>query len=87
MSNVIMTVRVMPKGLEVNLDELKKKIFEKLKKIVEGEVGFKKQPIAFGLNALDLTLIVPEDKGSMIEETLSGMAGVQTVNVQSVSLV
>ncbi|MBD3312715.1 elongation factor 1-beta [archaeon] len=82
-----MTIRVMPKGLEVNLDKLKKKIIEKLKEVVEGEVGFKKQPIAFGLNALDLTLIVPEDKGSLVEETLSGIKGVQTVNVQSVSLV
>lgn len=87
MSKVIMKVRVMPESLEVNLEKLKNRVNKALKNVAEGEVGVKKQPIAFGLNALDLTLIIPEDKGSTVEDKLSSVEGVQTVNVQSVSLV
>jgi len=86
-NKVIMTVRLMPSGLEVDLEQLKNDVIESLKGIAEGQMGFKKQPIAFGLNALDITLIVPEDKGSEVEESLKGVKGVQTVIVQGVSLV
>ena len=86
-SNVIMVVRVMPRGLEVELDGLAKSIIESLKSIADGQIGIRKQPIAFGLNALDVSLVIPEDKGDAVEEALKGLTGVQTVMVQSVSLV
>lgn len=86
-NNVIMVVRVMPEGLEVDLDKLREAVIKSLDGVAQGQVGINVQPIAFGLNALDITLIVAEDKGSMVEDKLSGIKGVQTVMVQSVSLV
>lgn len=76
----------MPKGLEINLEELKKLINDELKGLI-GEIGFKKQPIAFGLNALDLSIVIEEEKGTEVENKLSSIKGVQSVIVQSVSLV
>ena len=77
----------MPKGIEVSFDELKTNIINALKSLVSGELGFKKEPIAFGLNALDISLIATEDNGSKIEGVLRKIKDVQSVNVQSVSLV
>ncbi len=86
MSNVIMTVRVMPTGVEVDLDKLENNIREALKGLVEGEISVKTQPIAFGLKALDITLMATEDNGSKIEDELNKVSDVQSVSVQSISL-
>ncbi len=82
-----MSLRLMPEGIEINHEELKKEVIKKLEGVAEGQVGFKITPIAFGLKALDITLIATEEKGSKIEELLKTIKGVQTVIVQSVSLV
>ncbi len=86
MSNVILTVRIMPEGLEVDLDKLKEKVSEILKDISLGPIAFKKTPIAFGLNSLDLRLLTTEEDGSKIEDLLSNVEGVQSVSILDVSL-
>ena len=81
-----MTIRLMPKGVDVDLEQLKEGVKSKLDGITE-QVGFKVQPIAFGLKALDISLMATEEKGSTVEELLATIEGVQSVNVESVSLV
>jgi elongation factor 1-beta len=86
MGNVLMIIRVMPKGLEVDLDVLKEGVKKVLKGVAQ-QMALKEQPIAFGLKAVEVSVVVPEDKGSFVEEVLAKINGVQTVIVQSVSLV
>lgn len=82
-----MTVRVMPEGLEVNLDELKQAITNALKGVAEPGITIKKEPIAFGLNALDVTFVTDEVTGSsIIDDKLAVLSGVQTASLSSVSL-
>ncbi len=86
-NKVIMTVRIMPEGLEVNLDELKSSITAALKGSAEPGISIKKEPIAFGLNALDVTFVTDETTGSsIIDDKLAKLKGVQTASMTSVSL-
>jgi len=79
------TVKIMPDGTEVNLDDLKSKVEEFVKEIYGevGEIRSEEEPIAFGLKALKMTFIIDEDKGTeVIEEKirdLEEVASVQTV--------
>ena len=87
MSNVIMNIRVMPTGVDVDLNELQEKIKEALKGLVSGGLGFKQVPIAFGLKAVDIALVTSEENGTKVEEALKKVENIQSVNVQGVSLV
>ncbi len=81
MTDVILTLRVMPTSVDVNLDELEKKLTELVKpqKIV-------REPIAFGLVALMVTKIVP-DAGDELEKleslikTLNEVQGTEVVEI------
>ena len=75
----------MPENPEVNLEE----IGEAAKKIVEESGKFGKmetQPIAFGLKAVILHFIVPEQEGGTdeIEKKLAEIPNVQSVEIVDV---
>ncbi len=86
MANVSVMVRVIPTSPDVDLDELLAKVKEKL-----GDVAtlsrVEKEPIAFGLVALNLTLLVEEDpeKVDLIEERLGKIESVGSARVEAVS--
>lgn len=77
----------MPSSVDVNLDQL----FEKVKgKIVSfsgmDNMKHEVQPVAFGLNALQVMFVMPESKGATdsLEEDISNMAEVESVEVTDV---
>jgi len=78
MSEVLVTFKVMPKGVEINLDQLEATI----KEIVKPD-QIKREPIAFGLVALKITKIVPDAAGVVdeIEVQLRKIEGVSEVEV------
>lgn len=82
MAQVIVTFRVMPKSVEVNLDELENKI----KSFVNPE-RIQREPIAFGLIALNVIKIVPDAGGETdtIENKLKSIDDVSEVEVVQVS--
>jgi translation elongation factor aEF-1 beta len=88
MGDVAITFRMMPMSRDSNIEDIKKDITRgissiqsaKLKQIVE-------KPIAFGLNALDVLIIVPDSVGpSKIEEALRRVKNVASVETESVTL-
>jgi len=82
MAQVIITFKIMPEDLEVNLDELEKDVKEFLNE--HGEVGkVEREKIAFGLEALIVMFIRDESKGStdFIEDNMRNIDGVQSVEV------
>lgn len=82
MADVIVGLKVLPKTVEVNLDELE----EKIKKAINPQ-RISREPIAFGLVALLVTTIIPDAGGEMenIEKKLRDIEEVGEVEVTGVS--
>lgn len=78
MAEVMVTFKVMPTGVDVNLDKLEAEI----KQVVKAD-QIKREPIAFGLVALNVIKIVPDAGGEVdaIEEKLKKLKDVAEVEV------
>lgn len=86
MAQVVITIKVMPSGINVNLNNLKKKVKEKIEKF-GGEIGnVEEEPIAFGLKALKIIFILDEKKGGTdkLEESINTLKDVNSVEVTDV---
>ncbi|MBS3137640.1 elongation factor 1-beta [Candidatus Woesearchaeota archaeon] len=83
MADVIVTIKVMPESPEEDLKHIEqeaKKLIEKHDAIL-GKVEIK--PIAFGLNSLNLIMVMDESKGSTeeLEKKIAAIKGVISVDV------
>jgi len=86
MAQVVITLRIMPSGVDVDLGKIAEEATSKIKEF-DGEVGKKEeQPVAFGLKALNLIFVMDESKGSTedLENQISEIDGVQSVEVSDV---
>lgn len=85
--NVILTLQIMPESVEVNLEEIK----AELKKMpIMGQIkDMKEEPIAFGLKALKILTILPDEGGltDKIEEAARKVKGVQSAETIGVTLI
>ena len=82
MGEVAAKIRVMPSGMDIDLNKLK----EALKKVIpEGARlhGFSEEPVAFGLKALMVVVKVGDIEGGTekVEEAFSKVKGVESVSV------
>ena len=84
MGSVAAIMRVMPESPEVNLEELKKALKEKL----PGIQDIREEPIGFGLKAIKFAAIVNDAGGQTdeIEKSLSQIPGVERVETIEVTL-
>ena len=67
MGKIIIAYKIFPSESTVNLEELKEKIKEKLANITSVQ-KFAEEPIAFGLCALKVNMVLPEKEG-ILDET------------------
>ncbi|MBL7054236.1 elongation factor 1-beta [Candidatus Woesearchaeota archaeon] len=88
MASVIITLKIMPKSPEVDLNPLEQKAKDIIKEFT-GETEFKteQEPIAFGLKALNIMFVMDESKGSTEEmenkiKTIEGINSVEVVDVR-----
>jgi len=85
MGKVAVSVRIMPEGVEVDLDRLqsavRKSLGGRLKKL---EV----KPVAFGLKAVEAIVVVDDASGEIeaVEAALGGIPGVGGVETTEVTL-
>jgi elongation factor 1-beta len=82
MGEVAVQLKVMPKGPEVDLKSLSDQITSQI--VQYGRMySCEVQPIAFGLKALMLTVIVEDKEGGTeaVEASLSGVDDVESVQV------
>ena len=88
MGDVLVTYKIMPSGVDVDLEKMKKEIEEKLNGIAKIN-DFSEEPIAFGLKALIVRVIVRDEGGitEKIEEILQNIENVQGVVVGEVTLI
>lgn len=83
MAKVIVKLRVMPESPEIDLNNVIDEIKSKIEAFNATLEASEKKPIAFGLNALEMILLVDEEKGSteQLEEDIKKIDGVQSVEV------
>ncbi len=86
MAQVVVQMKVLPDGIEVDLEKLRTQIEEVLP---EGVRLFKvvEEPIAFGLKCLKVTVTMPEDVGGTdpVENAISSIKEVSRVEIEIVS--
>jgi len=83
MAKVVVSFKVLPQDINIKLDDLKKAIKEGLPE--EAEVyKFAEEPIAFGLNALLVHIVMPENiSGEMdkVEDAVKNTKGVSQIEI------
>lgn len=86
MANVVVTMKILPDSPDRNLDELEKKIEEKINEF--GKIYKKsRQPIAFGINAIVVSFIMEEKEGGTepVEKAIKEIEGTGDVQVTDVT--
>ncbi len=87
MGDVGIIYKILPEDLEVNVEDLMKRIEEQVKDMVKIK-GMQIKPIAFGLNAILMYIIVKDEAGiaEKFEEKVKGIKGVGEIEVEEMSL-
>ena len=89
MADLVATIKVMPENPEVNLEDLEKRVKEKINGFTKEEAQMKVmvEPVAFGLKSLNVTFVMDESLGSLdpLEEEISKFEDVASVEVTDVS--
>jgi len=82
MGKVIVTFRIMPKGIEVDLEELEERVRKEI-----GPERMEREPIAFGLVAIKATKLVEEESGELEREEnkIRGIEGVGEVEIVEIT--
>lgn len=82
MANLGVLLKVMPEDPEVDLGKIESKI-----KSAAKVLKIEKNPIAFGLNALMVTVVIPDAEGGTdsLEAKIKGIKGVGEVSVETLS--
>ena len=87
MGKIVISFKIFPKGLEVDLEELEKEIEKTLPKSTS-VYGYQTEPVAFGLNALIAHIIIPENESGLLDKVeeelgrISGVSQIQTIMVR-----
>ena len=82
MGKVVAVLRVMPDSAELDLEQLK----ASMRKQVPGIQDIREEPIAFGLKALKLAVVVGDEEGGTdaVETALNnvpGVASAETIDI------
>lgn len=87
MGKVVLVYRVMPEGPDVDVAAIQKAIPASLPAKTEMQ-GSQIQPFAFGLNALMVKIVGPDQEGipDSVEAALGKLPGVQSVEIVEQSL-
>ncbi len=86
MAEVLITLKVMPDGTEIDIKNLEKLVSKEIKEFSGRIEKVEIEPIAFGLQALKIIFSMDEKRGSTeaLENKISDIAGVSSVEVTDV---
>lgn len=84
MAKIVVTYKIFPTDIAVNLEELRRSIQQSLPPNAE-VYGYSVEPIAFGLNALIAHIIIPEGRTGILSQLEERIQGIPEVSqIQSV---
>ncbi|MEM1513512.1 MAG: elongation factor 1-beta [Candidatus Thermoplasmatota archaeon] len=86
MGKVAIKFKLMPSDISLNLESIKEKAEKAMPnyaKIVKHEI----LPVAFGLKALLLTVVMPDQSPDELIEKLEKIEGIESVTVEEVGLI
>ncbi|MEJ2281388.1 MAG: elongation factor 1-beta [Candidatus Bathyarchaeota archaeon] len=78
MGKIIIAYKIFPSESTVDLELLQEKIKNELSDLTSNQ-KFAKEPIAFGLSALIVNMILPEDKEGILDETEKRLTNMEEV--------
>lgn len=86
MAFVVVTLRIMPESVDTDLKDLEDRASGLIKKFGGDPGKTNITPIAFGLKAIDIFFILPEEKGSTeeLEKEIAALDGVNSAEVTDV---
>ena len=87
MAQVVVTLRIMPSSPQIDLVKIEREAKAKIADFSQNdEMKSEQEPIAFGLNALKITFVMDESKGSTdsLEESINSIEGVNSVETVDV---
>jgi len=87
MASVVVTLKIMPESPDVDLHTIEKKVRHTIETFTDmKDMKFEIEPIAFGLKALKVIFLTPEDRGSPdeIAEKVSTFEGVNSAEITDV---
>ena len=86
MTRIILVVKILPTGTEINLDDIVNSIKENLKDGIELK-RFEKEPLAFGLEFIKAQFTLDDAEGQMnsLEKTVTDTNGVSEFEVLNMS--
>ena len=87
MGEVALQYRILPDGLEVDLDALLDGVTKALPEGARMKASEKK-PVAFGLKALHVLVVLEDREGGaeQVESAMAGVPGVQSVEIVEMGL-
>ena len=86
MAKVLISLKIFPSNVNVDLEVLKKKIEECLPDFAS-IYKFEEEPIAFGLVAIIAHILVPEDKAGGINELEAALKNIDEIsNLQALTI-
>lgn len=83
MGDVAAKIKIMPKSIDTNLSELKEKITNNLPHGSSIYGNFEIEPIAFGLKALVVTILVNDDEGGIenVEQSIMKIEDAESIQI------
>jgi translation elongation factor aEF-1 beta len=78
MGKIVIAYKIFPSESSVDLKLLQEKIKKELSDIASVQ-RFAEEPIAFGLSALIVNMVLPEDKEGILDETEKRLTGIEEV--------
>jgi len=86
MGKIVIAFKIFPSESTVDLDLLKEKIRKELSDISSVQ-KFAEEPIAFGLSALIVNMVLPEDKEGILDETEKRLSSIEEVGqIQTIAV-
>jgi len=82
MGMVAVELKIMPESTETDLEKIKAEISKKMK-LQDSKI----EPIAFGLKALKILVVVPDKETGDIEGKIKEVKGIAEVETESVTLI
>jgi len=79
MAKVLVSIKIFPTDIDINLDSLKRKITETIPSYAS-VYRFDEEPVAFGLTALIAHIILPEDRSGGMDEVESILRSIEQIS-------